>query len=125
MTARLIATAIGHAYFYERAVQEKRFLPGTSRILREEQYRRIVEELEERAAAPQTAMSLVYLNLDVANGDWQALDGKLTGVVRAEDYIGQVGSVAQILLTDVTDKIVAMVQERLKEKGVASIRVAS
>jgi len=65
------------------------------------------------------------LNLDVANGDWQALDGKLTGVVRAEDYIGQVGSVAQILLTDVTDKIVAMVQERLKEKGVASIRVAS
>lgn len=125
MTARLIATAIGHAYFYEQAVQEKRFLPGTSRILREEQYRRIVEELEERAAAPQTAMSLVYLNLDVANGDWQALDGKLTGVVRVEDYIGQVGNVAQILLTDVNDKVVAMVQERLKEKGVASIRVAS
>jgi len=124
MTARLIATAIGHAYFYEQAVQEKRFIPGTQRILREEQYRRIVEELEERAAAPQTAMSLVYLNIGVAHRDWQALESKLTGVVRAEDYIGQVGNVAQIVLTDVNDEVVAMVQSRLKEKGIASVRAA-
>ena len=125
MTARLIATAIGHAYFYEQAVQEKRFIPGTQRILREEQYRRIVEELEERAAAPQTAMSLVYLNIGVAHRDWQALESKLTGVVRAEDYIGQVGNVAQIVLTDVNDEVVAMVQSRLQEKGIRSVRVAN
>ena len=125
MTARLIATAIGHAYFYEQAVQEKRFIPGTQRILREEQYRRIVEELEERAAAPQTAISLVYLNIGVAHRDWQALESKLTGVVRAEDYIGQVGNVAQIVLTDVNDEVVAMVQSRLQEKGIRSVRVAN
>jgi hypothetical protein len=110
---------MARAYRYEQGIQEKRFVSGT-RILQAEEFRKIIKELENRRNL-QADFSVAVLKVDMSNLDYAGLDGRLSHVIRNEDFVGVGSNGVYILLPDADEAVTAMVQERLQGAGVATV----
>jgi hypothetical protein len=116
ITTRLISASMGRAYRYEQEVQEKRFIAGT-RILQAEEFQKIIMELENRRQL-QGELPVAVLKVDMSEFDYAGLDGRLSHVIRNEDFVGVGNSGVYILLPDASQEVTAMVQQRLLHAGV-------
>lgn len=119
ITTRLISASMARAYRYEQGIQEKRFVPGT-RILQAVEFRKIIRELENRRNL-QADFVVAVLKVDMSNLDYTDLDGRLSHVIRNEDFVGVGSNGVYILLPDADEAVTAMVQERLQGAGVATV----
>ena len=119
ITTRLISASMARAYRYEQGIQEKRFVPGT-RILQVTEFRKIIRELENRRNL-QADFVVAVLKVDMSNLDYADLDGRLSHVIRNEDFVGVGSNGVYILLPDADEAVTAMVQERLQGAGVATV----
>lgn len=120
ITMRLISASMGRAYQYEAEAQDKRYYSGT-RILREEAFREILQELMERRRL-QGEMPLGILKVSREGRSYEELDSICGKVTRNEDFLGEHQGGIYILLPDADDKVCIMVMERLAREGVTAVR---
>ncbi|MCR5756950.1 MAG: NAD(P)-dependent oxidoreductase [Selenomonas sp.] len=119
ITTRLISASMGRAYRYEQGVQEKRFVAGT-RILRAEEFQKIICELEKRRNL-QGDFPVSVLKVVMDGLDYEGLDGRLEHVIRNEDFVGVGSDGVYILLPDADRAVTVMVQERLQGVGLTTV----
>lgn len=119
ITTRLVSASMARAYRYEQEVQEKRFVAGT-RILTVEEFQKIIRELQDRRKL-QGDLPVAVLQVDMAGLDYEKLDGRLSHVIRNEDFVGLGSDGVYILLPDADKNVTAMVQERLANADVRTI----
>ena len=116
ITTRLIAASMGRAYQYEAEAAGRRYIEGT-RVMREDEFRRILSELSERRRlAGGFNMSMLRVDMDGMNVD--SFDERCGTLVRSEDFIGEMSGDIYILLPDADDEITRMVQQRLSYAGI-------
>ena len=115
ITTRLIAASMGRAYRYETEIQARRYY-GTTRILQEKEFDKIIEELRNRQKL-QHELSVAVLEVEMNGMDYPALDEKLASVIRSEDFVGNWQGHIYVLLPDADEEITAMVQQRLYRAG--------
>lgn len=120
ITMRLISASMGRAYQYEAEAQDKRYYPHT-RILRNEAFQEIIQELRERRKL-QGDLPIGTLKVQRGEMDFKRLDELCGRMVRNEDFIGELQGEVYILLPDADDSICNMVQERLARDGVGTVR---
>ncbi len=118
ITTRLISASMARAYRYEQGVQEKRFVAGT-RILQAEEFQKIIKELQTRRNL-QEDFPVAVLKVSMGGLDYAGLDNCLSHVIRNEDFVGVGGDGVYILLPDADKNVMAMVQKRLLDAGVAT-----
>lgn len=116
VTARLISSAMGRAYQYETEIQSQRYF-GATRILKEEEFRKILAELKERRRV-QGELPVSSLRVDMTGLNYERLDEKLDRIVRSEDFVGVLDGCVYILLPDAQEEIAGLVQERLARHGI-------
>ena len=116
VTARLISSAMGRAYQYEAEIQSRRYF-GATRILKEEEFRKILAELKERRRV-QGELPVASLRVDMTGMSYERLDEKLDRVVRNEDFVGVLDGCVYLLLPDAREEIAGLVQERLARHGI-------
>ena len=122
VTARLIASALGKAYQYEEGIQSRKYIENT-RIIRQEEFIKICREVRRRQQVLNNSAQAAYLRITAAQ-EPEALDRKLAGVVRTEDFIGEYEGDIYILLLDINQAIVEQVRQRLSGAGVETAVVA-
>ncbi len=116
ITTRLIAASMGRAYQYEAEAAGRRYIEGT-RVMREDEFRRILSELSERRRlAGGFNMSMLRVDMDGMNVN--SFDERCGTLVRSEDFIGEMSGGIYILLPDADDEITRMVQQRLSYAGI-------
>ena len=120
ITMRLISASMGRAYQYEAEAQDKRYYSGT-RILREEAFREILQELMERRRL-QGEMPLGILKVSREGRSFEELDSICGKVTRNEDFLGEHQGGIYILLPDADETVCNMVMERLAREGVTAVR---
>ena len=120
ITMRLISASIGRAYQYEAEAQEKRYYSGT-RILREEAFGEILQELRERRKM-QGEMPLGILKVSQEGRSYEELDGICGKVIRNEDFVGERQGAIYILLPDADESVCKMVMDRLEREGITAVR---
>ena len=116
VTARLISSAMGRAYQYEAEIQSRRYF-GATRILKEEEFRKILAELKERRRV-QGELPVASLRVDMTGMSYERLDEKLDRVVRNEDFVGVLDGCVYLLLPDAREEVAGLVQERLARHGI-------
>ena len=116
ITARLVSSSLGRAYEWDRETAGRKYVDGT-RILRMEEFQKVVEEFRERrrmqADYPVTLLPIVSKGLSYVE-----LDHQIANSIRAEDFIGQTEGGVSLLLPDVAGKTLDIVRERLGKRGV-------
>ena len=118
ITTRLISASMGRAYQYESEVQGQRFVAGT-RILQPVELQKIIKEMQERRKL-QGDFPVAILRVDMQGLDYVTLDGRLSQVIRNEDFVGLGSDGVYILLPDAAEKVTAMVQQRLAKANVTT-----
>ena len=116
ITTRLISASMGRAYQYEAEIQSRRYY-GSTRIMQEAEFGKIMEDLRARQRI-QRGLSIAVLEVDMTGLDYPALDAKLSAVIRSEDFIGNWQGHIYVLLPDADDDVTAMVQQRMQRAGV-------
>lgn len=120
ITMRLVSASMGRAYQYEAEAQDKRYYPDT-RILRNEAFQEIIQELRERRKL-QGDLPIGTLKVQRGELDFKRLDELCGRRIRNEDFIGELEGEVYILLPDADDSVCNMVQERLARDGVVTVR---
>ncbi len=116
ITARLVAGSLANAYAWEKETADRKYLDDT-RILRAEEFAKVVEEFRERRRL-QPDYPVTLLPIHIHHMSYRELDHKIANSIRAEDVIGATEKGVSLLLSDVTGKTLAMVRERLAKVGV-------
>ena len=116
ITTRLISASMGRAYQYEAEIQSRRYY-GSTRIMQEAEFGKIIEELRARQRI-QHGLSIAVLEVDMTGLDYPALDAKLSAVIRSEDFLGNWQGHIYVLLPDADDDVTAMVQQRMERAGI-------
>jgi hypothetical protein len=120
ITMRLVSASMGRAYQYEAEAQDKRYYPDT-RILRNEAFQEIIQELRERRKL-QGDLPIGTLKVQRGDFDFKRLDELCGRMIRNEDFICELEGEVYILLPDADDSVCNMVQERLARDGVVTVR---
>ena len=116
ITTRLISASMGRAYQYEAEIQSRRYY-GSTRIMQEAEFGKIMEDLRARQRI-QHGLSIAVLEVDMTGLDYPALDAKLSAVIRSEDFLGNWQGHIYVLLPDADDDVTAMVQQRMQRAGI-------
>ncbi|MBP8599251.1 MAG: hypothetical protein KBI24_08600 [Selenomonas sp.] len=116
ITTRLISASMGRAYQYEAEIQSRRYY-GSTRIMQEAEFGKIMEDLRARQRI-QHGLSIAVLEVDMTGLDYPALDAKLSAVIRSEDFLGNWQGHIYVLLPDADDDVTAMVQQRMERAGI-------
>ena len=116
ITARLVSSSLGRAYEWEKETAGRKYLDET-RILRAEEFRKVVEEFRERRRMQQD-YPVTLLPIKVNGMTYSKLDHQIANSIRAEDFIGATPEGVSLLLPDVAGKTLDMVRERLAKAGV-------
>ena len=116
ITARLVAGSLANAYAWEKETADRKYLDDT-RILRAEEFAKVVEEFRERRRL-QPDYPVTLLPIRIHHMSYRELDHKIANSIRAEDIIGATEKGVSLLLSDVTGKTLAMVRERLAKVGI-------
>ena len=119
ITMRLVSASMGRAYQYEAEAQDKRYYSDT-RILRNEAFQEIIQELRERRKL-QGDLPIGTLKVQRGELDFKRLDELCGRMIRNEDFIGELEGEVYILLPDADDSVCNMVQERLARDGVVTV----
>lgn len=120
VTARMISMSMGRAYQYEQEVMGRRFI-GNTRIMKEEEFRKLERDLMNRAAI-QTNLKIALLEFDLQGMSYEELDQRLGRNIRQEDIIGIVNGRVHMLLEDVPEAAIVMLMKRIEDAGIIVIK---
>lgn len=120
VTARMISMSMGRAYQYEQELVGRRFI-GNTRIMQENEFRKLEKELMNRAAI-QTSLKIALLEFDLQGMSYEDLDKRLGNNIRAEDIIGIVNGRVHMLLEDVPEAAIIMLMKRIEDAGIIVIK---
>ena len=116
ITVRLVSSSLGRAHAWEQETAGRKYIEGT-RILRVEEFRKVIEEFRERRRMqPDYHVTLLPVRFEGEN--YRELDHKIANSIRAEDFIGATADGIALLLPDVAGKTLDMVRERLLKAGI-------
>ena len=115
ITARLVSSSLGRAYEWEKETAGRKYMDET-RILRVEEFRKVIEEFRERRRI-QPDYRVTLLPIKAKGLSYIELDHQIANSIRAEDVIGATEDGVALLLPDVAGKTLDMVRERLEKAG--------
>ncbi len=114
----LIASAIKRAYFFEKSLKDKRYIPDT-RILVPDIFEKVLSEVKNNKM--ELGMSYSLLRILTGNKPYSQLSGIVSGGIRDNDYIGlSHDENMYVLLSNTRNNYAGLVIERLKNRGVES-----
>ena len=116
ITVRLVSSSLGRAHAWEQETAGRKYIEGT-RILRVEEFRKVIEEFRERRRM-QPDYHVTLLPVRFRGENYRELDHKIANSIRAEDFIGATAEGIALLLPDVAGKTLDMVRERLLKAGI-------
>lgn len=120
LLSRLIATALSRAARWEEMEADRKFLPHT-RILREEPFARVIENLRARHQelhdAPGQLLTLENTGLSSAE-----LDQMMDRCIRSRDFVGEYRGGYALLFPDTPKDVLPIIEERLRKAGLSITR---
>ena len=112
----LVSNAIKRAYFFEKSLSDKRYLPGT-KILVSEVFEKVLAEV--RRNWDELGMSYALLKVTKSGISNKRLSEKIAYGIRENDYIGiSKDSNIYVLLSNTNNNYAGLVIERLEKKDV-------
>lgn len=116
ITARLVSSSLGRAYAWEQETAGRKYIDET-RILRIEEFRKVIEEFRERRRM-QADYPVTLLPVNIDGQSYREIDHRIANSIRAEDFIGATADGVALLLPDVAGKTLNMVRDRLSKAGI-------
>jgi nucleoside-diphosphate-sugar epimerase len=112
----LVSNAVKRAYFFEKSLTDKRYLPDT-KILISEVFEKVLTEV--RRNMDELGMSYALLRVMDDEKNHIEISNRITSGIRENDYIGiSKNNNIYILLSNTNNNYAGLVVERLGEKGV-------